>query len=553
MTRVLPVLFLVVLGIVLAPAAQAGALDDGKEALAAGDYAAAAEAFEKVLKKSPTDPDAAIGLARARIGAGDPDAFVGAEETLLDTREAHPKRADVKIALGDLYLAMAKTKISNPQAMKFILEDAKATFQAVLDADPSNEDAAVGVARSLYESADFAGAIGVLDAFLAETKGEGKAWYWKGQTWYLQALDAYRNAGQLDENVKGLFRKAAGAYMTATKLDPQTFDAWMQLGYAHQYLGETASAREAYEKAMDLDPQSMMPLKGIEALFYYEQEKYPAALKELATSHPDNVALDFFVGFNALQRKDWSEALRAFRAFEKEAKTPAFVWVHMAKAYEGQGDAANARKHFRKALEANPDDVVAADGIDRALRAEHGQGAATSAQAALAMAKAYDELFELAPNNVWVRNNVAFILREAVTPHQGQGAWRPVLDACVEIYEDASRLVERQITGREGTTPYTTRHSYAGVLNDTGLMYQYYPAIQDLQKAEDYYLRALDITQDGYFDAFNNLEKIYRGQGRTDDLRELAAAAAEGLKQPDGSDNATGRAYARGVLQKLGS
>ena len=65
------------------------------------------------------------------------------------------------------------------------------------------------------------------------------------------------------------------------------------------------------------------------------------------------------------------------------------------------------------------------------------------------------------------------------------------------------------------------------------------------------YHDALDLTEDGYQDAFTNLEKIYRAQERWDELHELATACGQSLKQTNGQPNSTGRAYARGVAARL--
>ena len=536
----------------LAAPAWAGSIEDGNKALDAKAWEKAADHFRKALEKDAANADAAIGLARAAIGGTLTEAYFEAEEVLHAAIARNPKRRDTRRALGDVFLASAKNKVTDPKSMEFTFKDAKATFEKLVEEDKKDEAAAVGLAQALYNLAAFDEAIGVLDAFTSKSKSDGSALYWKGQILYTKAVDAYRASGQLDETVKGDFRKAQGAYLAATQADPKAFDAWMQLGYAGQYLGETDEAQKAYEKAMDLAPQSLAPLRGIEALYYYRAKDYPAALVALQKAHPDNVPVHFFLGFQALQAKKYDEAVKSLTAFEKKAKEPGMVWAILAQAYAGKGDEDKAARLFDKALEHNPNDTVAADAIDQRLRKKFLGKVMSSPKAALEMAQAYESLFEKAPNNVWVRNNLAFVLREAVTKHQGNAKWKPVLDACVKVYEDATQLSEQHLGGgREANTAYPTRHSYAGVINDTGLMFHYYPSIRDIEKAEDFYLRALELTEDGYQDAFTNLEKIYRAQQRWDELYELATACAENLKLTDGKPNPTARAYARGVAARL--
>lgn len=550
MKRTLPVFLFALLTLALiATPALADAVGDGKKALDAQAWEKAAGHFQKALEKKANDAEAAVGLARAAIGGELTDLYFMAEEALYKVIEGRPNRRDARLALGDLYIASAKSKVTDPKSMEFTFKDAMATFKKLLKEDGKDEAAAVGLARSMFNLAMFDDAVGALDQFMAKNESKGPALYWKGKLLYTQALDAYRAAGKIDEGVKELFRKAQGSYLAATQVNPEHFDAWIQLGYATQYLG--GDAQEAYEKAMDLDPQSMAPLKGIEALYYYRAKEYPAALEKLIEAHPDNIPVHFYVGFQALAAKQYDKAIESLGRFEKKADEPGMVWTHLAKAYAGKGDDDQAAKLFDKALGFNPDDLVAAEGIDQQLRKKHFPTVGSSPKHALEMAAAYEKLFRRAPNNVWVRNNIAFILREVITRHPGEAKWRPVLDACVRIYEGASELAEQQLRGREATTPFSTRFGYAGVISDTGLMYQFYPSIKDYEKAEDYYIRALELTQDGYKDAFANLGKIYEEQEKWDALHELATSCGQNLKMLNGQPESTARAYARGVAARL--
>lgn len=550
-STVLAVAVLVALVLGIAAPAVAGPLEEGQTALEKKEWGKAADRFRAVLEKDAKNVAAAVGLAQALIGGRMSDLYLQAEDALHEVLKADPKNRVARRALGEVFLASARAKADNPQMMKFTLEDAKATWQALVAEDPADEAAVTGLAQTLYEGAAFDEAIQVLDEFLAGHSSQGGAHYWKGQIAYVQGLDLYRMAGELTDPAKDAFRKAQVAFAAATSADPKRFDAWMQLGYASQYIGETDQAQKAYEAAMDLDGQSMLPLKGIEALYLYRQGEYPKVLEGLVKGHPGNAAVLFFHGFNRLGAKQWAEAIESLEAFRKAATQPDFAAVHLGLAWEGKGDLDQARAWYEKALAFDPANQVAADGIDRQIRRAHAADAAKNPQAALALLEAYAPLFAMAPENVWVRNNVAFLLRETANPRQGEPSWKPVLEACAKLYEEATALAEAQVRGRESSLPYLTRHSLAGVINDTGLMYFYYPALEDLERAERYYDRALELTDDGYQDAFTNLVALYLKQERWEDLHDLAAACAESLRNADGTENGTGRAMARGVMQRL--
>jgi len=79
-------------------------------------------------------------------------------------------------------------------------------------------------------------------------------------------------------------------------------------------------------------------------------------------------------------------------------------------------------------------------------------------------------------------------------------------------------------------------------------MFQYYPAREDLEKAEEYYIRALALTGDGCADAFGNLASLYQKQGRLQEAYELARDCAESLRNADGSPHP-----ARGKARQLES
>ncbi|MFV1958423.1 MAG: tetratricopeptide repeat protein, partial [Planctomycetota bacterium] len=404
-----------VLAVAVAAPAKAGPLEDGQKALDARAWADAADAFRRVLEKDPKNADAAVGLAQAVIEGGFTDAIPGAEESLQQALEAKPKDHALRLALGRLYLAKAASNAADPTIMKFTLADAQTTFRALLDENGADEDAVAGLARALYDSALFDQALEVLDGFLAEhPSSNGKAPFWQGQVLYLQAQDAYRAAGKLDGKTRDLFEKARKAYAAAAAADPRHFDAWMQLGYATQYLGQDlAAAQAAYEKAMDLDPQSSLPLKGIAALYTYSRPKqYGPALQALVKAHPKNAQAWWFLAHERLGAKDGAQALEAFEAFQALSVTPQAAWTWMAKAWEVEGDDAKAETLYVKALKANPDDAVAADALDRRVRAARMEEAGKSPAGAKKLVETYEPLFAMAPNNAAIRNNAAFILPE---------------------------------------------------------------------------------------------------------------------------------------------
>ena len=57
---------------------------------------------------------------------------------------------------------------------------------------------------------------------------------------------------------RGLWQEALYRWRRATELDPSYAPAWDNLGIAYEHEGEFDKAREAYEKALELDPGNVM-------------------------------------------------------------------------------------------------------------------------------------------------------------------------------------------------------------------------------------------------------------------------------------------------------
>lgn len=549
-TILVPTTVLLVLLLAGTPA-LAGPAADARSAASQARWADAADAWTRVLKKTPSDREAALGLARAVTEGDLVDLYVGSEDALQTVLEKMEDDRDVRLALGELFLTQARST-TGQQAMKWKYEDAKEQFGRLLEADPTDEDAAVGLARAHYWTAFFSDALEILDDFLSRTDSRGPALSWKGQILYIKALDAYRIAGAVDDEARKLFQQAREAYEAATKADPALFDAWMQLGYTAQYLGEMESALAAYEKAMDLDGESLMPLKGIEAIYAHRPDEYVDVLQTLAKAHPENRAVFFFQGFRQIWQKDYDAAVESLTKYVKTSKTPGIAWRFLGQALDGKGEPEKAKEAFTKALVANPGDDAAAAALDARLLKEHRDTSRQTPEAARAVPVAYAGLFRLAPKNPWVRNNAAYLLRQALdTARRSDGPWEPVLDDCIRIYTEASRLAEEQLRGRETTLPKEKLWDYAGVINDTGLMFQYYASRRDLEKAEEYYLRSLELTNDAYADAFGNLVVIYQEQKRWQEAYDLARDCVDVVSNANGTAHPENRRIAREVMERL--
>lgn len=541
-----------------APPALAGPADKARALEKEGRHGAAAEAWAEALKGAPTDRGLALGLAGAAVRARHAALLPVAQDALYPHFKKDEKDLDVRRALGWVCLEIEQIKTQD-NAKRLLNAEAEDHFDAVLALAPQDGEAAAGKARALYERGNFRGAIEVVDAWLAQNPPQpAHALYWKGQALYLMARDAHQAAGggyPLPPEVRSLFERARGAYDASVAGDPARAEGWLQAAYAAQYLGDVAGAAAGYEKALVLMPGSDLPLRGLEALNAHDPPAWTRKLRELAAAHPEHPMVQYYLGWNRLLANDAPAAIAAFKVFAASDSNPAFGQQLLGQAYRAAGDNARALKAFAKALELDPAAHGAAEHWEELLRSGYQpdpvRAAAASVKAARQMIADYAPLFRAAPHTASVRNNLAFTLREAFGAHRNDAAWRPILDECVRLYEEASALVGEWDAAKAATWGWTARWDAAQVLNDTGLMFFFYPEIRDLEKAEEYYDRAVLFSDHGYRDTLGNLERLYGEQGRWEDLHAAALGYAEGARNRDGSPDMNTRAQAEGLARRL--
>jgi tetratricopeptide (TPR) repeat protein len=540
--------------------AAAGPAEDGKKALEGRRWSDAATLYRKALESSPGRRDAVIGFATATAEGQVAGWYEEADAALHKLLESRPDDREARLALGHLFIARVKDDHR-------WLADAQEQFKRVLSANPDDEEAVAGLARMYYAGADHKRGIDVLDAFLGKKPSGALALYWKGVILYDLALLAFQEAGRtIAPPVRERFAEALAAFEASTKADPKRYDAWIKVGYCAQYLAsgdpsKKGVAEAAYGKALDLDGEDATALRGMATLYGSEPARWTEVVEALAKSKPDAPIVRYYHGYALHQAKRLDEAESELRAFVKSSRRPADGWFEIGSILEEKGDSAGALAAYRKSLEADPRHARwsrAVTALAQPIR-DRMRDALGDAKKAVALVKEAEEVIVLAPKDVNLRNDVAFFAREAYGAAMGDraqegtptAAARPLLDAAVKYYVQASDLIGEWNPEYEQTVAYRERHAYAQMLNDTGLMYQYYAPVRDLEKAEVYYRRAMEWSQNGYWDTYGNVVKILTAQGRWKEAYSFAMDCAEGIKGEDGSPNETRRAAARADAERF--
>ena len=380
------------------------------------------------------------------------------------------------------------------------------------------------------------------------------AHFWKGTLAYDQAKEALQ--GGMTPAVIAGFKAAAASFGEATKADPSRADAWINLAYANQYLLGAEPTREgavenAYLKALDADPSDDAPMRGLSSLYSNRSEKYAEIVARLAKERPKSPAVLFAFAVQAKAAGKFDDALAALKTYVEGARNPARGWFEMAEILrEKKQDLPAARKAYEATLKADPAFGRAEVAVGWLLQPiqEKSRDMVRTPEDARALLKEFDALIALAPKSINARNDAGFFLRQAYDA-TGQ-KHKDLLDACLARYVAASELVGEFMPGYE-RIPYADRHGFAQVLNDTGLMFQYYPPVLDLRKAEKYYRMAMDWTEFGYWDVYGNMMKLLDAEKRLEDAAVFAENCAEGIKRQDGTPEDTFRKIAQADAERL--
>lgn len=113
-----------------AKAAETAELDTAKQALEAGDYAAAAQAFAQILQKDSANAEAIGGLAQCYVKSGDLDR---AEETLALARPQDAETAAISAARAMIDLARKSGGGGDAEALRARVESNPDDLQARFD------------------------------------------------------------------------------------------------------------------------------------------------------------------------------------------------------------------------------------------------------------------------------------------------------------------------------------------------------------------------------------------------------------------------------------
>jgi tetratricopeptide (TPR) repeat protein len=336
---------------------------------------------EDMLKKDPDNVNARriLGSVYMRMAQNGRDAEASVQKAIEQYRliaAKEPGDAESWTTLGKLYSASN----NSPEAEK--------AFRAALKADPGNADAVKSLAKLYMDLGDSESAIETLKAATDKAPNEevladlGDAYSKSGK--HKEAIEVFRQAldmapdddkiaydladeflkvspPQLDEARKIFERLAA-----ANRREP-SFP--LRLSYIYREQHDLAKAREAADRARQLDPESL-PVRINEALQLEIEGKlddaiavYRTVLEDIGRAPSSEEARQERFEIlgqiaEAYERgKRWSEMAKALDESEKAASSnaeKAGVWFMRGAMLERQKQYDASEKQFRKVLELDP-------------------------------------------------------------------------------------------------------------------------------------------------------------------------------------------------------
>ena len=147
-------------------------------------------------------------------------------------------------------------------------------------------------------------------------------------------------------NYRGDFDRAIEYCYKAIEVDPDSFVAWNNLGYAYGYKGNLDKAIECYERAIELNSNDVTSQINIGSV-YDSIKQYETAMEHYQRAlsiDPNNADALNNIGYAYIQKSDFDNGIEYCRKAVK-------IDPHNAAAWNGLGYSYNQKKKYYKAVE----------------------------------------------------------------------------------------------------------------------------------------------------------------------------------------------------------
>ncbi len=362
------------------------------------DVEAAAAKFSDVLRQSPNDENAMVGLGYARL---DQKRFSEALSVFDRARTLAPQRQDARDGFDSarFWLAMergADAQQNQPEAAVAAYQEAltlrpmdngallgtanalvrekkfpeaEAKFQQVLNQSPNNADATAGLGFLRFDEGRFDDAARLLASAhkLDPSRKDVDLGYDNAKFWGIMKLAA----AALDQN---RLKDAVAAYEQALQLNPNNKDALVGLANVSMRAGDFPSAAKTYHRLAATSPNDESSWLGLIKAQMGEKapqaaistlSQIPQMVKQQMENHSDYLSELAVVYYNANQPDLGDQFLR--RALEaagqKDSDEALSIRLELAGAFLEQDKAGWAIAIYREATKSHPNNPSGWEGL----------------------------------------------------------------------------------------------------------------------------------------------------------------------------------------------
>jgi cytochrome c peroxidase len=527
-------------------------LEECDKLLAAGRPREAFDAFAAELARRPDDARALAGLARSAVALDDAKALDTAESALRRrvaalspdrTKDGEEPVPTLLFWLGRVNQVLSRHDDATATTRQ---EDSIAALRRARDGGAASVECLALHARMLEEVRSPEDALAALDDDIAKRPKDASLLALRGDVLY---RSVWQQGDEMNDRSREKLRRAAADYDAAIAGGAAlSDDSVLYRAYALHRLADVARGRAAYADAVRREATAERALRGLRNLLSKDLDAFRADLAALQRERPDSPSLLLFTAYEALQAGRLDDAERdLLHRREVETQASGATHYYLAQVAVKRGDRRTATDQYAIALALEPRFPKLITEYETYVRSRELRGF----DDVDALVADYRQLLEAGPDDpefqVLARNNLGFTLREVAASYSSRGAARihtfaegapqkalDVLKLTVQVYEEAVALIPEDAA----SLPFKKRWDYAAVLNDTGLMRHYFVETQDLARAEELYLRAFELTQGAYQDAyFYNLQFLYGFEvpGRDAKWLDLARVAKDAILKEDPS------------------
>jgi lipopolysaccharide assembly protein B len=300
----------------------------GVEAQLAGKPAAAAQAYEEVLRRDPAHPEASIRLGELAHRRGDVEAARGHHLQALRAEE----RTETLLALADDHHRLGN------------VDEAIDAYRRVLARDHEHLTALRGIRDVFAGCGRWTQALEVQERLMRTVARDDRA----VENGWLAGIQYELGRALLAE---GNTRIALSRLKDALRTDPDFLPAVLLLGDAHLKVGETREALRLWERVVESEPAPPL-LSRIEHLYRLEGRpgRMISLYQDASARHPDNLAIGFGLGRVYFELAMLDEAAEQFEKLEVRAPRLPAIHGYLGAVFERRGHTREALEEYRRAL-----------------------------------------------------------------------------------------------------------------------------------------------------------------------------------------------------------